>query len=292
MQDSADMSWTYEKPDAQAYLHTLVKYLEQKGERQIADLLRDSKCVIHDSGSFSGDRWNAHYTTVNFYVPLDKLEYATQETAEKLVPFCKKIMPEPAGLDVKHIEFSPLLESVQAIDMAVTEIENIVTDLSQENMARILPEDIKENGKEMAGVYLYLYCIENSLRLFVETVGKDAFGEDYFSSIKIGGDVRRKVDQRRVDATKKKWLPARGTSDIFYLDFSDLGSVIGNNWALFSRFFPDLNWIVTKINELSDCRNLVAHNSFLESDQRALIKVYYGVILKQLSESLESQREK
>ena len=46
------------------------------------------------------------------------------------------------------------------------------------------------------------------------------------------------------------------------------------------------NWIVTKIEELSACRNLVAHNSYLEEHQRSLVKVYYTNILIQLNSTL------
>lgn len=267
----------------------MIGYLRHKSEKQIADLLQGSKCVIQDSTTFSGKRWDAFYTTIYFYVPLSKLETVTQQTIDKLIPICDRIMPREAGLDVMNVEFSPLLESAETMDRSLAEVEDSAASLSQEIIAKILPGDIKQKGQDMAGVYLYLYCIENSLRLFIEMVGKKAFGEQYFDKLTISRSARERIGERKADAARKKWLPARGDSDIFYLDFDDLGNIIRNNWDLLSPFFPDLNWIGAKIDELSDCRNLVAHNSFLESHQRNLIKVYYTSILLQLNETLSKR---
>lgn len=34
------------------------------------------------------------------------------------------------------------------------------------------PDEIKTKGVEMSEVYLYLYCIENSLRIFIDEIIK------------------------------------------------------------------------------------------------------------------------
>jgi hypothetical protein len=278
--------FTYQKPDEQAYLNALVKFLAYKHEKELADLMQGAKCVISHSNTFSRKRWDAYWTTIYFYVPVSRLESITQEKIDKLVQICDEIMPKEAGLDVMHVEFSPLLESAETIDTSISEVEDVAAHLSQEIMAKILPADVKQNGKDMAGVYLYLYCVENSLRLFIETVARKKLGDQYLDKLRMSRETRDRIVQRKANEKKKKWLPTRGGSDIFYLDFKDLGSIIQNNWKLFSHYFPDLNWITTKIDEISDCRNLVAHNSFLDVHQRNLVKVYYTSILRQLNETL------
>lgn len=270
--------YTYEKPDSEDYLRTLIKYLEVKGEKQIADLLRGSRCVINETSTFSRKRWDAFWTTVYFYVSLSELEKVTPEITGGLLEACAQIMPIDAGLDVMHVEFLPLIESAETVKTATEEIERAAGGLSREVMAKILPADLIQKGRDMATVYLYLYCIENSLRLFVEQVAK--------SKMTLSSEMKKKISDRKAEAGKKKWLPARGDSDIFYLDFDDLGSIIRSNWKLFKDFFPDQNWIVAKIDELVDCRNLVAHNSYLEDHQRDVVKVYYASILKQLASTL------
>jgi hypothetical protein len=78
----------------------------------------------------------------------------------------------------------------------------------------------------------------------------------------------------------------RGDSDLFYLDFKDLGTIILNNWELFRVYFPDQSWISAKMNELYSCRNLVAHNSYIGAHERDLIRVYFRSIIKQLNREL------
>ena len=68
-------------------------------------------------------------------------------------------------------------------------------------------------------------------------------------------------------------------------DFKDLGNLIDSNWELFKNYFPNRDFIIPKLNEMADCRNLIAHNSYIGDTERNLIKTYYNVILKQISET-------
>lgn len=275
--------FTYEKPDEKEFLTTLVKYLKEvKGERELAYLLNDAKCSIRPSRDFSRRRWNALWTTVHFYVPIDKLSRIDDEMKEKLRKICDEIMPDEIGFDVMEVTFSPLLVTSQTEETLRNDLEGITRTIAPEIRSQILPDDVIQKGKDMAEVYFYLYCVENSLRLFIERVAKDMLGENYFNRLKISKDTRMKIVQRKQQESKHKWLRLRGDSEIFYLDFKDLGGLMQNNWDLFSPFFPDQSWVLTKINELAECRNLVAHNSFIGKHEREVIKVNYHSILKQL----------
>jgi hypothetical protein len=52
---------------------------------------------------------------------------------------------------------------------------------------------------------------------------------------------------------------------------------------LFKPYFPQQSWIATKIDELGNCRNLVAHNSYLGKHERDVIRVNFNSIIKQIS---------
>ena len=281
--------FTYESPDEKAYFNTLVKYLRTKGENEIIDLLKGAKCSIQSSSTFSRRRWNAVWTTIYFYVPIDKLEFANEEIKQKLTKICDGIMPAEVGFDVMDVEFSPLIAESYTEETLIGDLEDITKTISQEIINQILPDDIKQKGRDMAEVYLYLYCVENSLRLFIEKVAKDEWGEDYFSRINLNRDILSSISQRKQRESKNKWLRLRGGSEIFYLDFKDLGTIVQNNWNLFSSYFPNQGWILTKINELAECRNLVAHNSFIQSHEKDVIRVNYNSILKQLDLTLRDQ---
>lgn len=279
-------SFTYEKPNDEKYHASLVKYLEFKGEKDLALLLNNAKCVIVTTTSFSHVRWDAFRAGVRFYVPLKKLSEVEPDSADKLLPFCQELMPADSGYDIMDVEFSPSIESAENIDASVSKIDETVTGLSREIMAAILPADLMQKGEEMAALYVYLYSIENALRLFIEIVAKSRYGGDYINNLMMSHNMKQKLSDRKADAARKRWLPSRGTSELFYLDFDDLGLMIQNNWELFKGYFPKLEWITTKVDELADCRNLVAHNSYLEEPQRNLVKTYYTTILMQLDSTM------
>ena len=278
--------FTYEKPDEKAFLRTLIKYLRFKGEAAIADLIQGSECQIETSSSYSYQRWNALWTRVVFYVPVEKLDRVNDEIKGKLSGFCDDVIPANAGFDIIKVDFAPLIPEAEDSRTLIEDLELTISSLSEEIISQILPEDIKKKGKDMAEAYLYLYCVENSLRLFIEKVARDNFGNGYFDRLHLNRDIRESISQRKRDEDRNQWLRLRGDSEIFYLDFKDLGKIIENNWILFSSYFPDIGWITTKIKELAKCRNLVAHNSNIGDHEKNVIRVNFTSILRQLGTTM------
>lgn len=66
------------------------------------------------------------------------------------------------------------------------------------------------------------------------------------------------------------------------MDFKELGDIIINNWGVFSIYFPDQAWIRTKIEEMGNCRNLIAHNSYVDDHDRDVIRLNFKGIMRQL----------
>lgn len=126
--------------------------------------------------------------------------------------------------------------------------------------------------------------VENSLRLFIEMVAKEKYGDEYFSKLNITTSLRNTISSRKIKASEKKWLSVRGNSDLFYLDFKDLGTLINSNWDIFKEYFSSQDFIIPKLNEMAECRNLIAHNSYISQTERNLIKSYYNSIIMQISE--------
>ena len=211
----------------------------------------------------------------------------TDDMKSKIMSIANNLMPKETGLDVLSISLSPSIEATPLEETLTSELQRASEILPNWLNEEIFPKDIKEKGKEMANAYVYLYCIENALRLFLEKIVKENYGDDYFSSLNTNKDIKKKFEVRKKDEGKNKWLRIRGNSEIFYLDFDDIGYIIRNNWEIFKKYFPTQEWIVTKINELSKCRNLVAHNSYIGKDERDLIRVYFNAILKQISSTTQ-----
>lgn len=141
----------------------------------------------------------------------------------------------------------------------------------------LLPLDVQTKGKEMADVYVELYCIENVLRVLIDSVMKD---EELVIPRKVQNTIAKLKEQERSNA----YLPVRGNSDLFYCDFSDLQAIMVGNWSTFGIYFPDQNehWLNVTLGELYKIRNLVAHNSYVGQDERDALKVHFKAITKQL----------
>lgn len=288
-------NFTYELPFSyEKYLTGILYELKRNEKYDVAHLLKGATVSIEQGGfSYYVGRWgrsDASAAYVNFYTHpqyIDQLE--DMDIKEELRQICHKLIPDNVGFDVKSVSF--IMDLSKDLDLE----EDILTDLEQQTerisnslISDLLPEDVKLKGYKMAEVYTYLYSVENSLRLLIEKIGKKIYGNDFFSKLTIPSRTRNTLAQRKDDAISKKWLSIRGDSDLFYLDFKDLGSIIENNWDMFKDYFPNQDFILPKINEMADCRNLIAHNSFIDETEKNLIRTYYNVILKQLSETLKN----
>lgn len=282
--------FTLEVPNEKGFMSAVLVQLKTDGLEEIAEILKGSTCEIVKTDQFAypaGGRWDAFIAEVTIRIPVSKYELTvkkvTDEIKNKIIRIANSIMPKEAGLDVLSIGLSPSIEITPLEESSISELQKASETLSERLNEEVFPEDVKEKGKEMAYAYIYLYCLENALRLFLEKIAKENYGDDYFSSLNTNKDINKKLEARKRDEGKNQWLRIRGNSEIFYLDFDDLGCIIRNNWEIFKRYFPSQEWIVTKIDELSKCRNLVAHNSYIGENERELIRVYFNNILKQIS---------
>jgi len=285
--------FTYETPNEEGFMNALLVQLKVEGFEDIAETLKGSKCEIAHNQQFAypSGRWNAFRAEIIIRVPVSKYELVvkkvTDEIRNKIASIADNLMPKKAGLDVLSMSLSPCIEVTPLEESLLSDLQRVTEILPERLTKEIFPEDIKEKGKEMADVYIYLYCIENALRLFLEKIAKENYGHDYFSNLNTNKDINRKLKVRTRDEEKNQWLRIRGDSEMFYLDFDDIGYIIRNNWEIFKTYFPSQEWIVTKIIELSKCRNLVAHNSYIGKDGRDLVRVYFNTILKQISSAMQ-----
>ncbi|HBZ6637587.1 TPA: hypothetical protein MMJ96_003047 [Clostridium botulinum] len=268
------------------YMKGILSELKRKNEYQISSLLDKGSVTIEDSGTYSHyvggcGRPDAHAVYITFSVnPNNINSLEKSEITNKLKTICDKLIDPKCGFDVKGINYIPDLSKEWDLedDLSI-ELEGKSKNISTKVLKELLPDDIRKKGYEMAEIYTYLYAIENSLRLFIEKIGE---GNLYLSS-----GLQRIVEEIKNNESKNLWLSVRGDLDLFYLDFKDLKTVITANWDLFKECFPSQEFITSKIADIAECRNKVAHNSYIDKDERNLIKTYYTVILGQISKYME-----
>src|SRR5699024_10793427 len=220
-------------------------------------------------------RSDAMATSIYLYVNpviIDGLD--TIENKELLRSISDTLIPAEVGFDVKRVIIEiDLTKEFEMEDDLITDLEKQSDRVSGKILSTILPNDIKEKGYYMAEIYTYLYAVENSLRLCIEQVCKEEHGENYFDEIKVPKALRNTITNRIEKANANKWLSIRGDSKLFYLDFKDLVSLIDNNWEVFKKYFPNRDFIIPKIDEMAECRNLIAHNSLVEETERSVVNL-------------------
>ena len=278
-------NFSYAIPNENEYLKAVGVVLRKEGYDGLYNLLKQSKCSIENSGTYSRSRWNGFYTTVIFQIPL--AVYADQEFTDEdrkiMMRVCGQVMPSDTGLDVMDIQLSPLLSGSADATSLEGELTELADSLEISNSDFSLPQDVMEKGRVMAEVYFYLYSVENFLRIFIEKVCMDRFGEEYFEQLTVPRSIAGSIRNRKEQESKNQWMGVRGGSELFYLDFKDLADLITNNWDLFDSFFPNQSWITSKIDDLGNLRNLVAHNSILDDHERDVIRTTFRSIVRQLN---------
>lgn len=180
------------------------------------------------------------------------------------------------------VSFSPLIKKVtQTHEMTPFDELLKIVDEEVNKAAANLPKDLKAKGVEMSKAYLYVYCVENTLRLFIHQKSELKHGSSYINHIVINYKVRKKVQERKDEEAKSKFLTPRGNNDLFYMDFKELGDVIIGNPDLLSPF-PNEIWLKAKIEELGNIRNLIAHNNLIGEHEINILKANYQSILRQI----------
>lgn len=286
--------FTYQLPfSTEKLLSGIIIMLKKENKYDVANLLRGSSVQIETGGySYYDGHWgrsDAMAAYVTFFVNpnyLDALD--CDDTKNLLNRICSGLIPPDVGYDIKSVSFSmDLTKDFEVEDDLIADLENNVNSLAFRIIGELLPEDIRIKGYQMAEAYTYLYSVENSLRLFIEKIAKEKYGENYFQSLNIPRALQNTIASRQSNDASNKWMSVRGT-ELFYLDFKDLGSVINSNWDIFKDYFPSQDFILPKLNDMAECRNKIAHNSYVDDIERNLMKTYYNVILKQISSASEN----
>ena len=157
----------------------------------------------------------------------------------------------------------------------------------EKNFTFEFPLEFINMGSEMSEIYYNLFVFENFLRLFIEQIAKDEYSTNFLKKLNINKKISEKINERKEEEKNKKWMSIRGDSDLFYTDLLDLKTIISSNWDLFRHLFPKEQWITSKLEELYDLRNKVAHNSYLDFNEQQTASTYITNIYSQLRVDLE-----
>lgn len=106
----------YSLPDDESFYHTLIDWLEHKGEGRISDLLKDGKCNMRQTSTYSGRRWNAYIVRLDIYLPLNKLKEITKDDEKAIIEAGNEVLPKKNGFDILDVDISPLITTSKRKD--------------------------------------------------------------------------------------------------------------------------------------------------------------------------------
>jgi hypothetical protein len=125
-----------------------------------------------------------------------------------------------------------------------------------------LDETLVSKAKKMATVYIAIAAFENTVREFVSKRLLDEKGENWWETC-VSETIRKKSESRRDEEKKVRWHSARGIAPINYIDFGELSSIIGQNWALFEDHLHKQEWAKQIFATLERSRNVIMHSGDL-----------------------------
>jgi hypothetical protein len=140
---------------------------------------------------------------------------------------------------------------------------------------------MRNEALQMARLYAYLNCFENSVREFVRDRLEDNHGTNWWDT-SIPSKIRTQSDNREADAAKNSWLEGQNKGKIYWIDFGQLADVIIANWNDFADVIPSQAWIQMKFIELEKARNFIAHNRLLLPAEFARIEMHLADWDKQI----------
>lgn len=148
-------------------------------------------------------------------------------------------------------------------------------------MFATVPRNIRVNSRATQRDYQIVFVFENVLRELISSHLCELCGLEWFSKC-VPGALREKVTQRRSNEKKNSWHAGMDREDVYYLDLNDLSKIVIHNWKKFEDFFPSQRWIESRINEVYQSRNIIAHANSLTKEESQRIALYLRDVLRQV----------
>jgi len=152
-----------------------------------------------------------------------------------------------------------------------------------------LPSNLINEANRMTEAYQAMYVFENLVRHVIATTLEKKYGKDWWNAPNVvSREIKKLVENRKLEERRNRWHTKRGSHSIFYTDFKDLVRIIATNIKDFKSVFGDLE-IQAEMRQLERSRNIIAHNNPLPNAEVKRIKMYLRDLLKQLGVYVEQQ---
>lgn len=280
-----NMKFTYKLPDENDFREEILAKLESfpsEGNELAYSFLSVSSLELEKLNSRSDTDRHIKEIAIVLRVPISDFKDYEDEITDienTITNTANDVLLRDCGFKAKYTDANPLVgknnkDARTIIKQSLDTMEFIT-----------LGEELIEKGKKMANAYIIVYCLENFLRDFIDRKLTDFYGSDYESKNVFSKKTRNRANDRKKEESANRWLAIRGDKILYYLDFAELPDVITleDNWNnIFKNYFPSQDWIKSKLDELYQIRNRIAHNSYLDDNSFKTLELYYHQIISQI----------
>jgi hypothetical protein len=144
---------------------------------------------------------------------------------------------------------------------------------------------LEASGKHIgAQVYWKVYCIENFLRVIINSVLTAQIGANWWNTA-VDPGLAKQAANRRAQYALQPWHSQPGAHDIYCLFLPNLNEIIRANSNLFLPIIPDIDQWMARIEQIRLPRNIVGHMNWPTATDTKRIDVVFSD-LKALAEQL------
>ena len=139
----------------------------------------------------------------------------------------------------------------------------------------ILPPQVADDAKRMAGVYPLTYVFENSVRELVVRVMEKKYGADWWRQPLVPKKVFDHVVTNKAGEKAVPWHGSRGTHDIHYTSIDDLIAIMttNENRPVFEAVLGKAEGVRFLIEVIELSRHTIAHHRPLGSSDVKRLKL-------------------
>lgn len=161
------------------------------------------------------------------------------------------------------------LPAINELDLAYGYLwspDSAISDVAGIFETPYLSDDEVHQAQKMGELYVLLNCYENSARALIIQVLRNRLGDNWWD-IAANSAQKGKMKSRKETEEKHRWLTPRGENPLYYIDWSDLLSIIRKYENDFLPYIKDIKFVELRFEELERIRNITAHNGYLPNDE-------------------------
>jgi hypothetical protein len=141
-----------------------------------------------------------------------------------------------------------------------------------------LPAEKVGEAKRMAGIYPYIYVLENSVRELIRSTLEPIHGVNWWDAC-APKEAISKASERQDKQGRSRYYGTKAPHPIYLVDLDDLRKIIIRNWKDFEPKLPELSntqaWVINTLQMIEETRNIVAHNNPISKDDEQKLKVNF-----------------